>query len=157
MPDFTNITNASIAPDAPVTAELMTALRDNPLAIAEGADGAPRLRAGFNATAPATGAGNRVVPEWGWAGSNGFRRFYGLGSGSVRVQTSVIQGGNPIVDVQLNGVRQFAGTTGESINFVLNFNYNDVVAFVFTTSTILTVDAINIRSVGLSPALIPWF
>ena len=40
MATWTDTTTMDTAPDAPVTSELMTALRDNPVAIAEGAVGA---------------------------------------------------------------------------------------------------------------------
>lgn len=43
MTDYTSIANSQIDPKAPVTSELMTALRDNPIAIAEGAAGAPKI------------------------------------------------------------------------------------------------------------------
>lgn len=44
MTTYTAITNAEIDQDSPVTEPLMTKLRDNPLAIAEGASGAPRIQ-----------------------------------------------------------------------------------------------------------------
>lgn len=43
MADWTTITDSQVDPKAPVTSELMTALRDNPVAIAEGATNAPRI------------------------------------------------------------------------------------------------------------------
>ena len=43
MADYTTITDAQVDPEAPITSELMSALRDNPIAIAEGAAGAPRV------------------------------------------------------------------------------------------------------------------
>lgn len=43
MTDWTTITDSQVDPKAPVTSELMTALRDNPSALAEGATGAPRI------------------------------------------------------------------------------------------------------------------
>lgn len=43
MADYTEISNVSVEPLAPVTSELMTALRDNPIAISEGALGSPRI------------------------------------------------------------------------------------------------------------------
>ena len=44
MADWKTIPDTDVDPDAPVTSELMYALRDNPVAIAEGAVGAPMLR-----------------------------------------------------------------------------------------------------------------
>lgn len=43
MADWTTITDSQVDPNAPVTSELMSALRDNPVAIAEGAAGAPKI------------------------------------------------------------------------------------------------------------------
>lgn len=43
MAQYTTITDTQVDPEAPITSELMTALRDNPIAIAEGASGAPRI------------------------------------------------------------------------------------------------------------------
>lgn len=43
MADWKTIPDTDVDPDAPVTSELMYALRDNPVAIAEGAVGAPRV------------------------------------------------------------------------------------------------------------------
>lgn len=43
MADWTTITDSQVDPNAPVTSELMSALRDNPVAIAEGASGAPKI------------------------------------------------------------------------------------------------------------------
>lgn len=47
MVDYTNISNVSVEPLAPVTSELMTSLRDNPIAIAEGSVGAPSMYVGL--------------------------------------------------------------------------------------------------------------
>lgn len=44
MADYIAQPDAAVEPDAPITSDLMYALRDNPIAIAEGADGAPRIR-----------------------------------------------------------------------------------------------------------------
>lgn len=43
MADYTTITDAQVDPEAPITSELMSALRDNPIAIAEAATGAPKI------------------------------------------------------------------------------------------------------------------
>ena len=44
MPDYRVIADSEVQPDAPVTSSLGFALRDNPAAIAQGADGAPKVR-----------------------------------------------------------------------------------------------------------------
>lgn len=43
MTTYTTIANSAIDQDSPVTQTLMQALRDNPIAITEGASGAPRI------------------------------------------------------------------------------------------------------------------
>lgn len=43
MTTYTTISNNAVDQDSPVTQTLMTALRDNPIAITEGASGAPRI------------------------------------------------------------------------------------------------------------------
>lgn len=43
MTSYITITDAEVQPEAPITSELMTKLRDNPVAISEGAAGAPKI------------------------------------------------------------------------------------------------------------------
>ena len=49
MTDYTSIADSQIDPKAPVTSELLTAYRDNPIAIAEGAAGAPKIAESWQA------------------------------------------------------------------------------------------------------------
>lgn len=57
MTTYTAIILGQIDQDSPVTQPLVTALRDNPIAIAEGASGAPRIEdAALDATATTPGA-----------------------------------------------------------------------------------------------------
>ena len=57
MADWTVITDAQLDPDAPLTSDLAYAWRDNPIAIAEGASGAPRIvDAALGNTPTTTGA-----------------------------------------------------------------------------------------------------
>lgn len=44
MTTYTAIPNGDIDPDSPITTTLMTLLRDNPIAITEGATGAPAIQ-----------------------------------------------------------------------------------------------------------------
>lgn len=44
MTSYTAIPDTSIDPEAPVTSELMTLLRDNPIAISEGGNSAPKVQ-----------------------------------------------------------------------------------------------------------------
>lgn len=52
------INNTQVDPDSPVTADLMTALRDNPIAIANGDAGAPRIARSAMGLMGFSGAGN---------------------------------------------------------------------------------------------------
>jgi hypothetical protein len=51
MTTYTTITDGQVDQDSPISQALVTALRNNPLAIAEGATGAPRIVAGALSTA----------------------------------------------------------------------------------------------------------
>lgn len=44
MADYVPIPDSMVDPDAPLTSDLMYRVRDNPIAIAEGATGAPRVQ-----------------------------------------------------------------------------------------------------------------
>lgn len=44
MADYIPVIDSSVDPDAPLTSDLMYRLRDNPIAIAEGAVGAPKIQ-----------------------------------------------------------------------------------------------------------------
>lgn len=68
MPDYTEISDTQVAVDAPLTQQLMQALRDNQLAIGEGASGAPRIQ---NA-AYEFAAGNFLLDNLGSANESGF-------------------------------------------------------------------------------------
>jgi hypothetical protein len=48
MTTWTDIANGTIDQDSPVTQPLLTALRDNPIAIAEGSSGAPLVATGWH-------------------------------------------------------------------------------------------------------------
>lgn len=61
MTTYTTIPNSDIDPDSPVTTSLVTLLRDNPLAIGEGASGAPRIAR----AAVAAGVGHRWFYDYG--------------------------------------------------------------------------------------------
>lgn len=61
MADWTNINDSQVDPDAPVTSELGYAWRDNPIAIAEGAPGAPRIVRGALSTSTNSVSGSVPV------------------------------------------------------------------------------------------------
>jgi len=64
MTDYTIISNTQVEPEAPVTSELMNSLRDNPIAIAEGATAAPRV-------ALKAISGTNTAIKSGWDGYRG--------------------------------------------------------------------------------------
>ena len=63
MTTYTAIADTEIDQDSPVTETLMTKMRDNPIAITEGASGAPRIVAGALNTTNTTYSGS--LPELG--------------------------------------------------------------------------------------------
>ena len=58
MTTYSTITDGQIDQDSPITQPLLTALRDNPIAIAEGAAGAPSILAGIASNTTAGGVGS---------------------------------------------------------------------------------------------------
>ena len=62
MADWIDIQDSAVDPDAPVTSELAYAFRDNPIAITEGASGAPRIQDGALG-GTATGYGSSWVGD----------------------------------------------------------------------------------------------
>lgn len=85
MADWPNITDVAVDPDAPVTSNLMYGLRDAPIAIAEGAAGAPR---NMLASLPRLVAGGSVRASIGDRAVN-----VGGGAATVSVFFGVIQFG----------------------------------------------------------------
>lgn len=63
MTTYTTIANTSIDVDSPVTEGLMTALRDNPIAIAEGSSGAPKVAVNALRCVTYTASGTFNVPS----------------------------------------------------------------------------------------------
>lgn len=64
MTDYVDIYDSNIEPRAPVTSELMTALRDNPSAIAEGSSGAPKVNSGALAVKYTTFTGGTYASDF---------------------------------------------------------------------------------------------
>lgn len=91
MADWTNINDSQVDPDAPVTSELGYAWRDNPIAIAEGAPGAPRIVRGALSTATNSvsgsvpGEGSAVVQLNAYSFFPNIRKILGGGS-ALRVE-----------------------------------------------------------------------
>lgn len=80
MADYNAILDAEIEPEKPVTTSLMTRLRDNPIAITEGAAGAPQIQTAAIANSAVTTAkiANTAVTAAKLA-STGNERTWALG------------------------------------------------------------------------------
>lgn len=101
MADWTTIPNGNIETDKPVRAIDGRALRDNPIAIAEGAVGAPRIEdAALDSTVTSAGetwvADRMIARTHGGIGTLAFLEVYnvGTGSGSERVPGVTVSGAN---------------------------------------------------------------
>lgn len=114
MADWTSIPDASVDPDAPVTSELMYALRDNPVAITEAAAGAPKIVRGALKTATASFSGTVGANSTQAVSINAYSFFpsasASVSSGVVVVRAS-ISGGGVGAD---SGNLLFENTTGTS-------------------------------------------
>lgn len=84
MADWFDIPDTSIDPDAPLTSELAYAWRDNPIAIAEGAPGAPRIAIG---ALQRISAGGKIRSRYDAerVSSNALVSFAFMQAGSIRV------------------------------------------------------------------------
>lgn len=99
MASWTSIPDSSLDPDAPVTSELAYAWRDNPIAITEGASGAPRIQQSAMMD-PTAGATNTLkwLPDFAVGG--------GIG---ISDKSTVMLGGSMTVSF---GFTRTAGTLG---------------------------------------------
>lgn len=64
MTSYISIANSEIDPNSGITAELMTKLRDNPIAISEGNSSAPNILLGIAAKTVAGGVGTYVFAKY---------------------------------------------------------------------------------------------
>jgi hypothetical protein len=120
MTDFTTIPNSELAVDAPARSINALQLRDNPIAITEGATGAPRtqveglqaneLLASVVYTAFDPDAGQNVtIPETVYSGGNGGRVN---GAGTIRIRFQHLASSATVSSrVLKNGAQQVEFTT----------------------------------------------
>ena len=110
MADYRTITDAEVDPDAPLTSSLGYAWRDNPIAIAEGATGAPRVLRG--AISPPVVGGYSILqqpvsaPAGQTLSSSAISCFI---PGTVRVSISNLQIGPPSGSVWIQRSRRGGG------------------------------------------------
>lgn len=64
MTSYITINNTEVDPDSPITADLMTKMRDNPIAISEGSSGAPKVSK-LALGGLSLGAISSVTSSWG--------------------------------------------------------------------------------------------
>jgi hypothetical protein len=88
---WTTIPNSDIDQDSPITQTLMTALRDNPIAIANGDAGAPRI-AGIAAMSHEGAAGAVGTYVWARRTASGNQNFGDATGGSNLQPTGAIWG-----------------------------------------------------------------
>ena len=97
MPSYIGITEVQSNPFAPLTSELVKQLRDNPIAIAEGAAGAPRL---YLRAIESLEAGDQIrsrndtIVGTSEAGSALLNSFEFMQYGTIRAQGELLSGGN---------------------------------------------------------------
>ncbi len=96
MAAWTSIPDSDLDPESPITTSLMLALRDNPIAIIEGASGAPPLTGGIKADSideRTTGAGVSIDSVVGSAkagtGENLFFKVIEIGDWNMDADPSV--------------------------------------------------------------------
>lgn len=155
------IPDTAVDPDAPVTSDLAYGLRDNPVALAEGAAGAPRIQ--YAAIQPPS-AGNAVVvttlPNASVTAGNTVARarFSSLISGIARVNVTSITAvgsGNALVLVRLrNGVRTDLNAFTSVSSFDFQMFYGDAFILEQRASTDTVSAAFNISHNGNSPSII---
>ena len=71
MTTYTAIANSEIDPDSPITTGLMTKIRDNPIALAEGASGAPAVD-----VEAITGSGKNSLTDGDVVNASGYKIVY---------------------------------------------------------------------------------
>jgi hypothetical protein len=109
MADWTVISDSALDPDAPLTSELAYAWRDNPIAIAEGAVGAPRIQFAALDTAFSTVGGLGSYAFLGRNISPGIYAAPGDVIAGSQLQYASIQSAGAAAQVQLSGTNP-AGT-----------------------------------------------
>lgn len=126
MADYIAILDAQIEPKAPVTSELMNQLRDNPLAMFEGATGAPRLQtagieddavtlAKLNITSTsASGAISSSTPATVTINRYSFDPALTLSGGAVGTIATAAGGNNP---------RYLISTSSGSATYAIRWDY----------------------------------
>ena len=162
MADWTVISDTSLDPDAPLTSELAYAWRDNPIAIAEGAVGAPRIQYAA-IQAPSAGSGVVVTTHNGVNATAGATTdvlaFSALIAGTATVNVTAVSLAVGPSSFTVTRVRNRTATVVAAITatggYDIAMKYGDrfFVRLVGGTSTASTA-SFNISHNGASPAII---
>ena len=136
MSDYIGITEAQSNPFAPLTSELVKQLRDNPLAIAEGATGAPRIQ------------GIGLATFIGRSAASGFTTFTDLDSNAI-----VFVLGRNVALSNDNG-STFSSSLGSVGTFIINLHTGDYNALqVSSTGGTISGAPFNALRADLAPVL----
>jgi len=113
MADWTNIQNANIEPGAPALSSVAFAFRDNPVAIAEGAAGAPRVQNAAIANSAVTTLKLETAERMTTA--NVASNTAGLGRGAVGSYAflALVSGGSSGGDTKAGSGLSYASATSE--------------------------------------------
>lgn len=112
MADWTNIADTALDPDAPLTSELAYAWRDNPIAIAEGAAGAPRIADAAMGLTPTTAGRDWVLERQALsaAGAVGTYAFAVAPSADLAFGATTLGSGLSAASVASSGGGPLSGT-----------------------------------------------
>ena len=124
MAEYRTITDAEVDPDAPLTSSLGYAWRDNPIAIAEGAPGAPRIFRG--AISPPVVGGYSILQQTVTAGPSSVSSSDAISCfvpGTVRFNISGLSLASPNGEAWIRRSRR-GGTYSNLTQVTSNGNYD---------------------------------
>lgn len=129
MTAYTTITNAEVDQDSPVTQPLMTALRDNPLAIAEGDATAPgiqiaALKVAAGTTVRISNDAEQIVPASTTTDVFETTRFFQSGTFNLNFEYLHTYAQTATVRVYIDGTLVDTFTTTSSTYVSVSQNYN---------------------------------
>lgn len=148
MTTYSAIPDGDIDQDSPITQPLMTALRDNPIAVTEGATGAPRIRVGALQRIVA-GTSIRSRKDAVQALSNGsYASVYSFGflqAGTIRVSFESRRVSASSVDTRVRRTRgETTSTLGSWSSSSATFSTQTLDA------TVLPGDLLSLEALGAS-------
>lgn len=167
MADWTDIANNEIDGDSPITESLMTALRDNPTAITEGATGAPRIEnlamAENVVTAGSVYIKNHDIEEQHQGTSTiTIKEFYTTQSGTCRISFDFKGNGTGTAyariyknDSPVGTLRSTGGTAYTTYTEDISISIGDYVQIKVYGSEALNIQYIRKYRYGVSNPIIP--